>query len=58
MSLTESMDRFHAHLDECKQCRDRPFGLCPSGQTLLLAAADDGMTAGMEKALEAPEGSK
>lgn len=42
MSLIESMDKFHAHLDECEQCRDHPFGLCPSGSALLLATADDG----------------
>jgi hypothetical protein len=22
---------FHAHLNECEQCRRNPFGLCPEG---------------------------
>ena len=26
---------FHAHLDECKQCRENPFGMCPIGQARL-----------------------
>jgi hypothetical protein len=55
MSLTESMDKFHAHLDECKQCREHPFGLCPSGSTLLLATADDGMKFGKERPLDGTE---
>lgn len=31
----EAADRFHAHLDECKQCREQPFDLCPTGAELL-----------------------
>jgi hypothetical protein len=27
--------KFHAHLDECKQCREHPFGLCSTGSRLL-----------------------
>ncbi len=34
-----SADVFHAHLDECKQCSDRPFDLCPVGAILIQAAA-------------------
>lgn len=30
---------FHAHLDECEQCRTRPFGLCAKGTELLLRQA-------------------
>ena len=30
--------RFHAHLDECKQCRENPFGLCKIGAQLLTEA--------------------
>lgn len=32
-----SIDRFHRHLDECRQCRDHPFELCPHGMRLLMA---------------------
>lgn len=30
---------FHEHLDECQQCRDHPFALCPTGDRRLRAAA-------------------
>lgn len=30
--------RFHAHLDDCAQCREHPFALCPVGKVLLLHA--------------------
>lgn len=30
---------FHAHLDECKQCREQPFNLCMNGAVLLEASA-------------------
>ncbi len=33
------IDRFHAHLDVCSQCRNHPFGLCPTGARLLKEAA-------------------
>lgn len=33
------IDRFHAHLDVCSQCRNHPFGLCPTGASLLKEAA-------------------
>lgn len=29
--MAEPIDPFHAHLDACKQCRDRPFDLCAVG---------------------------
>lgn len=41
MSLTEQMERFHAHLDECDQCRNHPFALCAKGGPLLRATVDD-----------------
>jgi hypothetical protein len=40
------VDRFHAHLDQCRQCRDNPFKLCCVGIMLMeqikaaLAAAE------------------
>ena len=27
--------KFHAHLDECVQCRTQPFNLCPNGQKIM-----------------------
>jgi hypothetical protein len=30
---------FTNHLDDCEQCRDHPFALCPVGHRLLLACA-------------------
>ncbi len=35
----DRIDKFHAHLDDCKQCRDHPFDLCPDGAKLLKEAA-------------------
>ena len=32
-------ERWHAHLDDCEQCRDNPFALCSIGHRLLYAAA-------------------
>lgn len=29
------MDRFHAHLDICYQCREHPFSLCKEGAKIL-----------------------
>ena len=34
------IEKFHAHLDVCKQCRDHPFDLCPVGAPLLMAAGN------------------
>lgn len=33
------IDLFHAHLDECKQCREQPFNLCFAGAVRLRNAA-------------------
>ena len=30
-------NKFHDHLDTCKQCRENPFGLCIVGEELLKA---------------------
>lgn len=30
-------DAFHAHLDECRQCREHPFDLCGVGHILAVA---------------------
>lgn len=32
---------FHRHLDQCQQCRDQPFNLCPSGYLLLNQAVQE-----------------
>ena len=32
---------FHKHLDECIQCREHPFDLCPIGIKLLKAVVLD-----------------
>ena len=37
--MTDRIDAFHAHLDECEQCREHPFDLCPLGGPLLESAA-------------------
>lgn len=31
---------FHAHLDSCRQCREKPFGLCVEGAVLLQKVAE------------------
>jgi hypothetical protein len=31
-------DKFHAHLDVCAQCRNKPFDLCKEGEQLLRGA--------------------
>lgn len=35
--MSEAADKFHKHLDECRQCREHPFGLCQVGHGLLMA---------------------
>jgi hypothetical protein len=35
------LDDFHAHLDKCEQCRNKPFGLCTEGEKLLMANASE-----------------
>ena len=36
-SPTEPADAFHAHLDKCSRCRNKPLNLCAEGSPLLLA---------------------
>ena len=31
----KQVDKFHAHLDVCSQCRNSPFFMCPMGNLLL-----------------------
>ena len=38
--VSVGIDKFHAHLDVCNQCRNHPFDLCPTGAQLLRAAAE------------------
>lgn len=52
-AVTESMKKFHAHLDVCKQCRDHPFALCKVGEPLLLATSEEDALIGMRKILGA-----
>lgn len=33
------MNAFHAHLEICKRCRERPFDLCAEGAELLEIAS-------------------
>ena len=51
MSIIESMEKFHAHLDMCKQCRDHPFGLCKVGESLLLTTPKKDALAGVTETL-------
>lgn len=37
--MTTEIDAFHAHLDGCAQCRDRPMQPCEQGAELLRIAA-------------------
>ncbi len=37
--MSAAIYAFHAHLDECERCRERPFDLCPVGIALLLATS-------------------
>ncbi len=32
-------DAYHAHLDACERCRDRPFAMCVAGRLLLARTA-------------------
>jgi len=34
--------KFHKHLDECEQCRNRPFDLCTEGLKILQEEIQDG----------------
>lgn len=38
----QHLDRYHAHLDACPQCRQHPFDQCLTGNTLIKAAVDAG----------------
>jgi hypothetical protein len=38
--MNPNPDIFHAHLDECAQCREHPFDLCSAGAVLLRVAAE------------------
>ncbi len=38
-SVYQRIDKFHSHLGICSQCRNHPFGLCPTGARLLKEAA-------------------
>lgn len=35
----DPIEKFHAHLDLCEQCREHPFDLCVAGAQLLVATA-------------------
>jgi len=39
--MDDPVKAFHAHLDVCKWCDEHCFELCPEGQKLLKAAAED-----------------
>ena len=39
--LTAAQSKFHTHLDDCRQCRENPFGLCSTGSELLRAAGGE-----------------
>lgn len=43
-TFEQKRDAFHAHLDQCIQCRNRPLNLCVTGQRLLQEVADLGAT--------------
>jgi hypothetical protein len=36
--MTSAETDFHTHLDNCEQCRNKPFELCPIGRALAGAA--------------------
>lgn len=40
MTDKEPHEQFHDHLDECRTCRENPFGLCPIGVRLLREGAE------------------
>lgn len=46
--MNKPEDKFHKHLDQCEQCRNHPFALCPEGANLLREAAE-GVGKEMEK---------
>ena len=38
-----SDNKFHDHLDVCKQCREHPFALCAAGEKLLVEEVGEGI---------------
>lgn len=41
MSIIDQLHNdFHAHLDECQQCRDEPFNLCLEGKAIMQKASE------------------
>lgn len=38
LEQSKTASDFHAHLDDCVQCRNNPFELCPQGRELLKKA--------------------
>lgn len=35
-----NIDKFHKHLDTCKQCSEQPFNLCLRGRLLMVELQD------------------
>lgn len=42
-------ERFHKHLDECRQCREEPFNLCPLGDAFIMQAGAELVVELMDK---------
>ncbi len=42
--ISDPTEAFHAHLDRCRQCSERPFDLCPTGEVLLATVPIEGAT--------------
>ena len=42
-------DKFHRHLDVCKQCREHPFAMCGVGDLLLRATVNEVAIEGAHK---------
>jgi len=49
--VRQRVDKFHAHLDVCTQCRNNPFGLCAVGAALLF-----GLASHLKEAVKTPHG--
>ncbi len=52
--MGEHNDRFHAHLDRCKRCREQPFNLCPVGDLYIRASVNEVAIEGAHKLLGLP----
>lgn len=37
----KNTDKFHAHLECCRQCENNPFNLCPVGTVLLKQSVEE-----------------